>query len=106
MFNCYKKATKWLCENLFDKKLVMIFCTAKDGKWEAVDDKPTKKLCRYHKRFLELNAIINNDSDEKKCEEILKLYETKKETFKDALDFFYFSSKDSLFLENKNCKYS
>ena len=47
--------------------------------------------------FLELNAIMNNDFDEKKCEEILKLYETKKETFKDAVDYFDFSSKDNLF---------
>ena len=58
---------------------------------------PQKKNCRYHKLFLELNAIMNNDFDEKKCEEILKLYETKKETFKDAVDYFDFSSKDNLF---------
>ena len=33
----------------------------------------------------------------KQCEEISKLYETKKETFKDVVDFFYFNSKDNLF---------
>ena len=36
----------------------------------------------------------------KKFEEISKLYETKKETFKAMLDFFDFNSKDNLFLEN------
>ena len=44
---------------------------------------------------------MNNDFDEKKSEEILKLYETKKETFKDAVDYFDFSSKDNLFQKIK-----
>ena len=35
----------------------------------------------------------------KKCEEILNLYEIRKETFIDVIEFFDFCSKDKLFLE-------
>ena len=51
LFNFYKKTIKRLCENFFGEKLVMIFCAAKDGTCEAVDDDSTKKKCRYHKLF-------------------------------------------------------
>ena len=35
----------------------------------------------------------------KKCEEILNLYEMKKETFNDLVEFFNFCLKDNLFIE-------
>ena len=66
LFCFYKTTIKWLCENFFNEKLVMIFCAAKDGKWEAVDEESTEKICRYHGLFLKFNAIMNNDFDEKK----------------------------------------
>ena len=38
LFCFYKTTIKWLCENFFNEKLVMIFCAAKDVRWEAVDE--------------------------------------------------------------------
>ena len=42
---------------------------------------------------------MNNDFDEKTCEEILNLYEIRKETLIDVIEFFDFCSKDKLFKE-------
>ena len=99
LFCFYTTTIKWLCKNFFNEKLVMVFCAAKDGKWEAVDEESTEKICRYHELFLKFNAIMNNDFDEKKCEEILNLYEIRKETFIDVIEFLDFCSKDKRFLE-------
>ena len=65
--------------NFFNKKLEINFCKGNDEKWEAEDDESTEKNCRYHKLLFELNIVINNEFlDEKRCEEILNLYEMKK----------------------------
>ena len=65
--------------NFFNEKLEINFCKGNDEKWEAEDDEFTEKNCRYHKLLFELNVVINNEFlDEKRCEEILNLYEMKK----------------------------
>ena len=99
LFCFYKTRIKWLCQNFFNEKLATIFCAAKDGNWETVDDESTEKIYRCHEPFLKFNAIMNNDFDEKKFEEIFNLYEIRKETFIDVIEFFDFCSKDKIFLE-------
>lgn len=51
LFCFYRTTIKCLCENFFNERLVMIFCAAKEGKWEAVDSESTEKICIYRKLF-------------------------------------------------------
>ena len=100
MYCFYKKTIKWLCEFFLNEKLEMIFCKGINDKREAVDSKSTEKMCRSHKLLFEFIVVMNNEIlDEKKCEEILNLYEMKKETFNDLVEFFNFCLKDNLFIE-------
>ena len=63
----------------------MIFCKGINDKREAVDSKSTEQIC--HKLLFEFIVVMNNEIlDEKKCEEILNLYEMKKETFNDLFE--------------------
>ena len=62
----FTKTIKWLCQKFFIEKLEMIICQY-DNFVEISNNEQMKKICNYHKLFIKLNEIMNNQFfDEKK----------------------------------------
>ena len=61
-----------------------------------LNEEEMKKNCGFHKLLIKFKDIMSSKflTEEKKCEELLDLYNFDKETFIELIDFFDFSNKD------------